>query len=215
MEYKCAYCEVRACCEEAGARTQPKFCPERQEPAVIEAVRAEIEADDALKQLMVAAARTEAAGYPLASRLENTLDFAHRLKVAKLGIATCVGLLREARIAQEIFESHGFQVFSVCCKAGGIPKEEIGVLDAEKLHPGSFEPICDPAAQARLLNHIGTGLNVVIGLCVGHDSIFFKYSQAPATVLIAKDRVSGHNPAAALYTAHSYYKRVWGPHHGG
>jgi len=212
MEFKCAYCEVRACCEEAGAHAHPKFCPERQEPAVVDAVRQEINSDPELQRLMAASARTEAAGYPLASRLENTLDFAHRLNVEKLGIATCVGLLREARIAQEIFESHGFQVYSVCCKVGGIPKEEIGLLDSEKLRPGAFEPICDPAAQARLLNHIGVGLNVVIGLCVGHDSIFFKYSEAPATVLIAKDRVSGHNPAAALYTAHSYYKRVWGPH---
>jgi uncharacterized metal-binding protein len=214
MEFKCAYCEVHACCEEAGAHAQPKFCPERQEPAILDAVRQEIHADPALKRLMAASARTEAAGYPLASRLENILDFAHRLNVEKLGLATCVGLLKEARIAQEIFESHGFQVYSVCCKVGGIPKEDIGILDSEKLRPGSFEPICDPAAQARLLNHIGTGLNVVIGLCVGHDSIFFKYSEAPATVLVAKDRVSGHNPAAALYTAHSYYKRVWGPGKG-
>jgi uncharacterized metal-binding protein len=65
-------------------------------------------------------------------------------------------------------------------------------------------------AQARLLNRVKTDLNIVVGLCVGHDSIFFKYSDAPATVLIAKDRVSGHNPAAALYTSRSYYRRLWG-----
>jgi uncharacterized metal-binding protein len=48
----------------------------------------------------------------------------------------------------------------------------------------------------------------VIGLCVGHDSLFFMHSKAPATVLVAKDRVLGHNPVAALYTTHSYYRRL-------
>jgi uncharacterized metal-binding protein len=211
MKFQCAYCEARACCEEPDAETHPMFCPERQCGEIVDGVRDEIGANPALAQLLATSARTEATGYPTASRLENTLDFARRLGATKLGIATCVGLLDEARIAQEIFESHGFEVFSVCCKVGGIPKEDVGVLDAEKIHPGSFEPICDPVAQARLLNHAGTQLNVVVGLCVGHDSIFFQHSAAPATVLIAKDRATGHNPVAVLHTARTYYRRVWGP----
>jgi len=51
-------------------------------------------------------------------------------------------------------------------------------------------------------------LNVLIGLCVGHDSPFFGYSEAPVTVLMVKDRVTGHNPAAALYSSESYYRRL-------
>jgi uncharacterized metal-binding protein len=101
-------------------------------------------------------------------------------------------------------------VYSVCCKVGSIPKEEIGLSDADKVHPGSFEALCNPVAQATLLNEAGTGLNIVVGLCVGHDSLFFRNSQAPVTVLVAKDRVTGHNPAAALYTSHSYYRRLRG-----
>jgi hypothetical protein len=30
-------------------------------------------------------------------------------------------------------------------------------------------------------------------------------------VLVAKDRVLGHNPIAALQLADSYYSRLWGP----
>ncbi len=52
-----------------------------------------------------------------------------------------------------------------------------------------------------------TDLNVVVGLCVGHDSLFYKYSEAMVTTAVTKDRVLGHNPAAALYTAESYYKK--------
>lgn len=36
----------------------------------------------------------------------------------------------------------------------------------------------------------------------------FRHSEAPVTVLVAKDRVTGHNPAAVLYTSHSYYSRL-------
>lgn len=63
---------------------------------------------------------------------------------------------------------------------------------------------------ARILNQVGTDLNVVIGLCVGHDSLFYRYSDAYVTTLVTKDRVTGNNPAAALYTAGSYYKKKFG-----
>jgi len=130
------------------------------------------------------------------------------LGVNRLGVAHCVGFLREAGLLQEILEANGFEVWTVCCKVGSIPKEEIGVTDEEKLSPGEFEPTCNPIGQAKLLNEAGTGLNIVLGLCVGHDSLFFRHSEAPVTVLVAKDRVTGHNPVAALYTSHSYYKRL-------
>jgi uncharacterized metal-binding protein len=42
--------------------------------------------------------------------------------------------------------------------------------------------------------------NILVGLWVGHGSLFFKYTKALATVLIAKDRVPGHKPTAAHYT---------------
>ncbi len=138
------------------------------------------------------------------------MHFARRIGAGHLGIACCVGLKREARLAAEIFEAGGFQVSCVICKAGRVPKEDIGLSDDEKIRPGQFETLCNPIAQARLLAAAGTGLNVVIGLCVGHDSLFFKHSEAPVTVLIAKDRVTGHNPAAALYTSHSYYRKLKG-----
>ena len=56
-----------------------------------------------------------------------------------------------------------------------------------------------------------TDLNVLVGLCVGHDALFIKYSEAPVTTLVAKDRVLGHNPVAALYETHSYYRRLLNP----
>jgi uncharacterized metal-binding protein len=164
--------------------------------------------DEATRALAAAAARTEAAGYCRETRVEEVMSLARRLGAGHLGLAFCIGLRREAALAQKVFEAAGFRVSSVCCKVGSIPKEDIGLADEEKIRPGQYEALCNPVAQAALLAAAGTELNVAVGLCVGHDSLFFRRSEAPVTVLVAKDRVTGHNPAAALYTSGSYYKRL-------
>jgi len=48
------------------------------------------------------------------------------------------------------------------------------------------EPMCNPIGQAMALNKSQTDLNIILGLCVGHDTLFIKYSQAPVTVLGCK-----------------------------
>jgi uncharacterized metal-binding protein len=164
--------------------------------------------DERIRQLAVESARTEAAGYCENTRVEEIMDFARRIGASRLGIAHCVGLMQEARAARKIFEAGGFEVYTACCKVGTIPKESIGLEEQDKVRPGGFEALCSPVGQAALLDKAGCQLNVVIGLCVGHDSLFFMHSQAPVTVLVAKDRVLGHNPVAALYTSHSYYSRL-------
>jgi len=185
----------------------PDFCPMADQADALREAREAYEEEET-RQLALAAARTEADRYPLEPRVEEVMSFARRIGATRLGIASCVGLIREARMLQEIFEANGFEVASVCCKVGSIPKEAIGLSDEEKIHPGQFEALCSPIGRAKLLNAAGTGLNVLVGLCVGHDSLFFRHSAAPVTVLVAKDRVTGHNPAAVLYTSHSYYSRL-------
>jgi len=207
MELNCTVCKVQACREEPGSKAYPRFCPTSQETQALTEARAAYDEEET-REPAQAAARTEAAGYCKEPRVEEIMNFARRLGISRLGIASCAGLLQEAKLLQEILEANGFEVFSVCCKVGSIPKEQIGLADDEKIRPGQFEPLCNPVGQAKLLNEVGTGLNVAIGLCVGHDSLFFRNSQAPVTVLVAKDRVTGHNPVAALYTSHSYYRRL-------
>jgi len=207
---RCAMCGVWACSAEPGTKKYPPFCPMSIETAILSKVEEMYLGQDELREFALAAARTEAAGYCKEPRVEEVMNFARRIGARRLGIASCIGLIREARILQEILEANGFEVDSICCKVGSIDKEKIGLKDAEKIRPGQYESLCNPVGQATLLNEAGTELNIVIGLCVGHDSLFFKHSEAPVTVLVAKDRVTGHNPAAALYTSHSYYKRLRG-----
>jgi len=142
-------------------------------------------------------------------RVEETIQFAKKMGYKKLGIAFCGGLAGEAKTLTTILENRGFDVVSVSCKAGGIPKETIGITEEQKIAgPGRWESMCSPITQAEILNSEGTEFNILVGLCVGHDSLFFKYAQAPVTVLIAKDRVFGHNAAMGLYLSGSYYRKL-------
>lgn len=145
---------------------------------------------------------------PVKSRVLETVEFAGKLGCRKLGVAFCAGLHKEAGLLSDVFEGHGFEVVSVGCKTGGVEKEAIGIKDSEKIWVGEFEPMCNPLLQAEIMNREGTDLNVVLGLCVGHDAMFLKKSKAFCTVLAAKDRVTGHNPMGALYTLHSYYQKL-------
>lgn len=143
--------------------------------------------------------------HPVKPRFIEIVEFAKKMGYKRLGLVFCLGLAREAAIANELLKSHGFEVISVACKAGGVPKEEIGVKEEEKIFVGNQESMCNPIFQAMVVNEEGTEFNVLLGLCVGHDSLFFKYADAPTTVLAVKDRVTGHNPLAALYTSGTYY----------
>jgi uncharacterized metal-binding protein len=207
---QCANCGVQACCAEPGSKGYPSDCPTMEGADLIAEVEAVYEQDSETRRLLVASAQTEAAGYCRETRVEEIMSFARRIGARRLGVAHCVGLTREAALFADILKANDFEVHTLCCKVGSTPKEQVGLLDEEKVHPGQYEAVCSPVAQAKLLNHIGTQLNVLVGLCVGHDSLFFRYSEAPVTVLVAKDRVTGHNPVAALYTSHSYYRRLKG-----
>ena len=111
-------------------------------------------------------------------------------------------------MVERFFTSHGLEMISVICKVGRIPKEELGLTDNDKIAIGTFEAMCNPIMQAKVLNSEKTEFNILLGLCVGHDSLFFKYAEAPCTVLAVKDRVTGHNPLAAVYTLNSYYRAL-------
>jgi uncharacterized metal-binding protein len=164
--------------------------------------------DEVTGSLAYNSARVEATGYGNWPRIREIMEFSRRSGFKKLGLAFCVGLRREALEVTKIFEDNGFQVASVMCKTGSRPKEELGIKDEEKVRPGRFEAMCNPVAQAMLLNKELTDMNILLGLCVGHDTLFIKYSRAPITVLAVKDRATGHNPLAAVYATHYFNKKL-------
>lgn len=212
---KCAECSKVVCYTEHYLEG-PSNCPTKIKAEVIKQAIAEYDRPE-VKEFARQASIQEFECYlnlpegrtPRHPRVEEVAQFAKKMGYRKLGVAYCVGLRNEAKILNTILENRGFEVVSVCCKTGGIPKERIGIKPEQKIRgPDAYESMCNPISQAEILNEEGTEFNILVGLCVGHDSLFIKYSKAPVTVLIAKDRVFGHNPAAALYLSGSYYRKL-------
>lgn len=219
----CARCpyepQGRICQNEEGKG--PPFCPTINREAVIARAGEELKKPE-IREFALQASIQEGEGYadrelgyartrPLKPRISEIIEFARRMKYEKIGLAFCVGLRKEARVVEHLLATAGFTVVSGLCKIGRVPKETLGVLDRQKIRIGCFESMCNPIAQAFLFNEEKTQFNVVMGLCVGHDSLFLKYSDALCTVFAVKDRLLGHNPLAAIYNIDSYYRSLKTP----
>ena len=166
----CIDCGSKSCERMDGAN--PPFClTTGLDQEVLEEAMLLYTEDDWNAQATKAAAEVEAEYYCEMTRVEEIMEFARRLGAKRIGIATCIGLLTEARTAARIFRRAGFEVYGVACKVGAQPKTAVGIPEAcEKVGKN----MCNPILQAKLLNRAKTDLNVVIGLCVGHDSLFYK-----------------------------------------
>jgi len=200
----CIDCGAESCHKMDGKN--PPFClTTNLDPELLEEVMLLYTEDDWNRKVTLASATVEADFYCKMTRVEEIMEFAKRIGAKKIGIATCLGLLNEARIAARIFRKAGFEVYGVACKAGAQPKTAVGIPEYCE---SAGKNMCNPILQAKLLNRAKTDLNVVVGLCVGHDSMFYKYSEALVTTLVTKDRVLAHNPVAALYQANAYYGRL-------
>ena len=185
----------------------PEYCPSIKLSEEERNKIYKIYQDEENRKVSRIAAEVEADFYCKYTRVEETVEFAKRMGFKKIGIATCVGLIRESRIFGKILRKNGFEVCSASCKIGSMKKTETVGLKKEKTKiTGNI--MCNPILQAEILNREKTDLNVVIGLCVGHDTLFNKYSKALTTTLITKDRVLGHNPVAALYQTKAYYSKL-------
>ena len=215
---QCARCNVKdkICIREDGHG--PDFCPTINLKDVIEESLKEYRRPEMREFARLASVQEgecyanrglkDGYPFPIKPRVQETIEFAHKMGFRRLGIAFCGGLGSEAKILTDILEDQGFEVASVRCKVGRTPKEFLGLREEEKIAIGTFEPMCSPITQAMVLNAAGTDFNIIIGLCVGHDSLFMRYAKALCTVLVTKDRVTGHNPAAALYVQNSYYRKL-------
>jgi uncharacterized metal-binding protein len=204
----CSACGSLNCYRQGGE--YPGFClTTSTTPEESEEIKELYRSDPQVSKMALAAADIEGTYYGKLTRVEEIVAYASRIGAKKIGIATCIGLMNETKTFVRFLDAKGLESYSVICKVGSVDKTEIGIPEEKKVQQGSHEAICNPVLQAKFLNREKTDLNVIVGLCVGHDSLFIKYSDAPVTCLIVKDRVLGHNPAAALYTSQFYYKRLF------
>lgn len=193
----------------------PAFCPMKIDEALVEEVAKKYDQEE-VRKIYVPATITEKEAFELVRgvriavrpRIKEIIEFSKLLGFKRLGVAFCSGLRDEGgRVVEFLEKGSGLEVASVMCKCGAIDKTtyhvdaKYKIADAEK-----FEAACNPILQAELLNKAKTDLNIIVGLCLGHDILFTKYSKAPVTTLIVKDRMLGHNPVIALYSG--YHKNL-------
>jgi uncharacterized metal-binding protein len=220
----CARCPTRIC-ENRGGKTNddppsfeklPGFCPMKVMPEVFSRATEEYEKSTVREFARLASLQEFQCFERLPDgvraklpRIEELIQFARKCGYKTLGIAHCAGLIKEAGMLTDILENNGFEVISVQCKAGAVPKEAIGIKPEEKVSgPEKWETMCNPIAQAMIINNAQVDLAIMLGLCIGHDTLFIKYCDVPLTVLAVKDRLLAHNPLAALYLSDSYYRRL-------
>ena len=149
--------------------------------------------DPEVKRTLRVASEIEAEFYGVKNRLEEIMEFSRRMGYRKLGLVFCLGLSEEARLVGQVL-SMEFELEAVCCKIGGFLKKDLGMAESQDLGPAA----CNPAGQAEQLERAGCELAIVMGLCVGHDTVFYRTCRVPVTTLATKDRVLGHNPLAAV-----------------
>jgi len=206
--FSCAHCGNQAC-RGASSDSYPSFClTKKLSKEKTENIIQKVKKSPKLKKISLISAEVEGQFYGKFCRVEETIEFIKRIGAKKVGIATCMGLIAETKLLGKIFEKSGIEFYAVCCKVGAVDKSEIGIPNENKLNRGAgHESMCNPVMQAELLNEQGVDINIIMGLCVGHDMLFSMHSKAPVSTLVVKDRVLCHNPVGAIYTSNGAFSR--------
>lgn len=215
---QCAKCPGAYCrsvpLEEINKDILPEYCPVKTSEETINSVIRKYGQND-VTRIYVPATITEKEAYEtirgvrmaVRPRIKELIEFGKLIKAQKIGVAFCAGMRDEAAKIVDSLEKSGFSVASVLCKCGGVDKTRLHVAKEHKIgDPLKFEASCNPVLQAELLNNAETDINVIVGLCLGHDMLFTMNSKAPVTTLVVKDRLLGHNPVIALYS--NYHKGI-------
>jgi len=191
--YECAKCRTTTCGEGKDCARGYEFS------SYVEKAKKEYEKEN-IRKIWENASKIEAEHYMKWIRLEEIKEFCHLMEYKKIGVVMCSGLIEEASMVVKFLSEH-LEVASICCKNCSIDKKH---YDFPQIKKNKFEAACNPIGQALVMNDEKTELNIIIGLCIGHDILFTKYSKAPVTTFIVKDRVLGHNTVASIYS--NYYK---------
>lgn len=201
---QCVKCTVFRCRTKEKDRKVPSFCPtEKYADLIKESVEKHklpenMAINRAWREMMDRLADAQK-GRDMWSwtRVDEIMEYARIRGMKKLGIGTCYALLFESRLLSDILKKNGFEVVSVSCLCGEVNPQDVGI-------GGNI--FCNPIMQAEVLNREKTELNIMVGLCLGHDILFLRNCKAETTPLVVKDRALGHNTVAALYLSQGYYK---------
>ena len=201
---QCVKCTILRCGSQEKNKNVPSSCPTEKYPDLIEETKEKyaLPENQAVNQGWLGLMRKVMnPGKPDEkfswTRVDEIIEYAKIRGMKRLGIATCYALMSESRSLSDILERNGFDIISVSCLCGEVNPQDVGM-------PGNI--FCNPIMQAEVLNREKTELNIMVGLCLGHDILFLRYCTAETTPLVVKDRALGHNPVAALYLNQGFYQ---------
>ncbi|WP_051294864.1 DUF1847 domain-containing protein [Maridesulfovibrio bastinii] len=206
-------------CRKKGGKA-PKNCPSIRYRELAKLSLEEFKKDPQVLEFAKQASLQETSGYagrdkgyahlrPAKPRIQEIVEFARRMKYKRVALAFCIGLRKEAAIVHQIFETNDLDVISIACKVSRTSKCELGLTQADQIDTTvEDETMCNPVLQAMIANENEVDMCVLLGLCVGHDSLFIKHAEAPVTVLAVKDRLLGHAPLAAINQYDAYYRNL-------
>jgi uncharacterized metal-binding protein len=191
--YGCQYCATKGSFT-GERRRMPTTCPTRTHAELTRDVSGYSDPDR--RELMrVADATPFTPDRRMRNRVEELVAYAKGRGYERIGVAFCVSMLAEAQSLGRLLEAEGLSAHLVCCRVGAVDYDAIGL---PKSHPDRFAAICNPVAQAKLLNLARVDLVAQIGLCIGHDLVLQDECDAPVTTLVVKDRALDHAPIRAL-----------------
>jgi uncharacterized metal-binding protein len=200
---QCVKCAVRRCGSTEKNGKVPASCPTEKYPDLVKETTKKYRLPEnqavikgwigLMKKVLDPQKQDEKYAW---TRIHEIIEYAHIRGMKRLGIATCYALMPEAKMLSGILENSGFEVVSLSCLCGEVNPQDLGM-------PGNI--FCNPILQAEILNQEKTDLNIMVGLCVGHDILFLRNCTAETTPLIVKDRALGHNSVAALYQSQGFF----------
>jgi len=173
----------------------PRKCPSIVYKNIIQEAKSiyQSESSDARK-IWKAFAKLIHTGGAKKSRVEHVIDVCTAMQINKIGIASCLRYIKIAHYLMKLLRKRGFEVHIALCKLGGFKVEDL------KINKNTNWIVCNPVAQALLLNALKCELNITLGLCMGQDLIFNKYSKGFVTNLIVKEKISNDRVCETIKT---------------
>lgn len=128
-------------------------------------------------------------------RIRELILFAHEMGAHRIGIASCKSFIPESEMLADILRSEGFEPIDAMCRIGSLRRSDVGLHDESPERANMLT--CNPYMQADVLNEAGCDFNIIMGLCLGHDMMFTKRSNAWVTTLAIKDWSCAHDKPIA------------------
>ncbi len=194
--FGCLHCATAGSSKGDVAR-MPRTCPTRTHAEIAGDVSGYL-GDDRQALMRAADATPSRTDRTLRNRVEELAHYARGRGMRRVGVAFCVSMLKEAQELARQLQAAQLEAELVCCRVGAVDHDRIGL---PKAHPDRFAAICNPVAQARLLNERNVDIVAQVGLCIGHDLVLQEECDAPVTVLVVKDRALDHHTIRALRPA--------------